>query len=277
MSVEDNFARDVLERARKLVVRPETELYAYQLLAFKGTHMRIRKRSVLLACCVALGFGVATLTFAIPGAAACALIEVRGFDSLPDGTLVESGSSAQEQARFLELLSGAKARIERTFGTHRAEPTVLFFQDSRAFWPLKLNAHGSTSFVASRACVMVGPNGQNLDVVAHELMHAELVERVGYWRRFMEVPVWFDEGVAMQVDFRPRNELPKGEPIDTTYVRQLESARHFFQPNEQRLVRNYASAKVEVTRWLSEVGAQSLYQRFERIRAGEQLNEVLAK
>ena len=239
--------------------------------------MHIRKRTLFLACCIALGLGLATLAYAVPGATACALVEYTGLESLPDRILVEPGSSAPERDRLLDLISKARARIENTFGTPHAKPIVVFFQDTQFFWPLKLNAYGSTSFIGSRACIMVGPKGQNLDVVAHELMHAELFERVGYLRRFTEVPVWFDEGIAMQVDFRPRYELPKGELIDTTYVRQLETAREFFQPNDQQLTKNYAAAKAEVAHWLSEADAQSLYQRFERIRTGEQFNAALAK
>ena len=239
--------------------------------------MQIRKRTLFAACCIALGLGLATLAYAVPGATACALIESAGLESLPDRVLVEPGSSAPEWDRLLDLISKARARIENTFGAPRAKPIVVFFQDTQFFWPLKLNAYGSTSFIGSRACVMVGPKGQNLDVVAHELMHAELFERVGYVRRFTEIPVWFDEGIAMQVDFRPRYELPKGEPIDTTYVRQLETARQFFQQNDQQLTKNYAAAKAEVAHWLSEADVQSLYQRFERIRTGEKFDAALAK
>ena len=239
--------------------------------------MRIRKRTLLATCSAAIGFGVATLAVAVPGATACALVEVRGLDSLSDGTLVESGSSAQDRFGSLDLVSDARARIERTFGAPRAEPIVVFFQDPRLFWPLKLNAYGSTSFVGTRVCIMIGPKGRSLDVVAHELMHAELFERVGYWRKFTQIPAWFDEGVAMQVDFRPNYDLPKSEPVDTTYVRQLASARQFFQSNDEQLTRNYASAKAEVSHWIAGVGAESLYQRFERIRKGEQFNAALAK
>ncbi|MBC7756718.1 MAG: hypothetical protein H7Z20_08815 [Bdellovibrio sp.] len=80
----------------------------------------------------------------------------------------------------------------------------------------------------------------------------------------------------MQVDYRSRYELPKNEPVDTAYVRRLESARQFFVPNDQQLTQNYAAAKLDVSRWLSEAGAQSLYQRLDRIRAGEPFAEAIA-
>ena len=239
--------------------------------------MRIGLRRLIAACCGALGIGVGTLAFAVPGATACAFVHARGFEALPDGTLVEPGASAQERAGFSALLSIARARIGSTFGAPRAAPIIVFLQDARSFWPLALNAHGSTNFVGTRACVMVGPKGRNADVVAHELMHAELFERVGARRRFTEIPVWFDEGVAMQVDFRPRYDLPASEAVDTAYVRQLQSARSFFGADEHRLVRNYVAAKVEVAHGLAGIDAQSLYGRLDRIRDGEPFDTAFGR
>jgi hypothetical protein len=239
--------------------------------------MPIKKRTLLAATFAAIGIVLVTLAFAVPGPVACTLVALQGFKSLPEGTLVEPGSSQQEQAQVAALLSGARARIEKTYGTPRAQPTIVFFQDSQKFWPLKLNSHGSTNFLGSRACVMVGPKGRNIDVIAHELMHAELFDRVGAWRKFTQIPAWFDEGIAMQVDFRSRYELPPGELANTTYVRRLESTNQFFNQSGQQLVKNYASAKAEVAVWLADVGAQSVYQRFEQIREGEMFSAAVAK
>ena len=121
---------------------------------------------------------------------------------------------------------------------------------------------------------MVGPKGQNLDVVAHELMHAELFERVGFWGRFTQIPVWFDEGLAMQVDYRPRYVLSREASAQAKNVRTLESARDFFLQDGDLLTKNYAMAKAEVANWLDDVDRASVYDRLERIRAGESFNAV---
>lgn len=212
-----------------------------------------------------------------PGSTACALVAWSGREALADGTLVDAGRPPAEQAHVLALLDAARARIRDTFGAPRARPVILFFNDAEAFWPLRLNSHGSTSFVGSRACVLIGPKGQDVDVVAHELMHAELFDRVGFWGRFTEVPVWFDEGVAMQVDLRQRYDMPEGEPVDTAFVRRLERVSQFAVPDDRQLTRHYAAAKAEVSRWLLETGRQGLYARFDRLRAGEPFAQVMAK
>ena len=217
---------------------------------------------------------MAVYAFANPGVAACALIDVVPFVRLPDGTFVEANSGNQDQSAVLELISGARTRIQKKFGTPRAQPIVVFFNNRHAFWPLRLNEYASTSFAGTRACVMVGPKGQNVDVVAHELMHAELFDRVGYWRRITQIPVWFDEGLAMQVDLRPRYVLPGGASAKTRSVRTLENARDFFQSDDDLLTWNYAAAKAEVAHWLADAGNASVYSRLERIHAGESFDAV---
>lgn len=236
----------------------------------------MRIRAAFFSCSSIVCLGMATLVFAIPGTTACAFVGAREFESLSDKTLIEPQSSSRDRAKIQELLSAARERIGTTFGPPQAKPIVVFLQNAEAFWPLSLNAHGSTNFVGDRACVIVGPKGQSVDVVAHELMHAELADRVGYWRRLIEIPTWFDEGVAMQVDYRPRYDLPSGMPVKTNYVRNLETAHAFFKSSGSELVHNYASAKYEVAHWLSGIGRQNFYQRLEHIQNGEKFDTVLA-
>ena len=123
---------------------------------------------------------------------------------------------------------------------------------------------------------MVGPSGQNLDVVAHELMHAEIAERVGWWGRFTQLPVWFDEGLAMQVDLRPRYVLAGGADSETKRVRALGSARDFFQADDARLTWNYAAAKTEAALWVAAVGGDAVYGQLERIRQGKSFEAVVS-
>ena len=78
----------------------------------------------------------------------------------------------------------------------------------------------------------------------------------------------------MQVDFRPRYDLSSVKPANTDYVRKLGTTHVFFQASGNDLVKNYASAKYEVARWLSGIGMQNLYQYLERIQNGEQFESV---
>jgi hypothetical protein len=217
-----------------------------------------------------------TFAFALPGPTACLLVGVADLHKLSDGSLTESESEVDQQ-RYVQLTRDARARIKSTFGKVESKPILVFFSRPDGFGPFKLNAYGSTQFIGSRACVMVGPKGQSVDVVAHELMHAEIHHRAGYLKRFLQLPTWFDEGVAMQVDYRPRYSLSPQDIQNADYVRGLTTFSSFFASDEQAVVRNYASAKQVVASWLSKVGTTSLYSRLQRMRGGESFAEVVTE
>jgi len=216
-----------------------------------------------------------TFAFALPGPTACLLIGVADLHKLSDGSLAESESEVDQQ-RFAQLTRDARLRIESTFGAVESKPIIVFFDQPNGFGPFRLNAYGSTQFIGSRACVMVGPKGQNVDVVAHELMHAEFHHRVGFLKS-LQLPTWFHEGVAMQVDYRSQYSLSPQDAQNTAYVRDLTAPSTFNEGDDQALTRNYASAKHEVAAWLSRAGATPLYSRLQRIRDGQSFAEAIAE
>jgi hypothetical protein len=226
------------------------------------------KHKFLIAMFAVVLATTTTFVFALPSPAACLLLGLYDLQKLPNGSLAES-ESAVDQQRFAQLMRDARLRIESTFGAVESKPIIVFFDHPSVFGPFGLNAYGSTQFIGSRACVMVGPKGQNEDVVAHELMHAEIHHRVGYLKRFMQLPTWFDEGVAMQVDYRPQYSLSAEDSQSTAYARDLTPSSTFSSGDDQALTRNYASAKLEVASWLPKVGPALLYSRLQRMRDGQ--------
>lgn len=221
--------------------------------------MRFERRTFLATALVVIGLGLAVYAYANPGVAVCAI----------------AGGEQKYSAAFDQLISESRVRIKNTFGAPGAKPIVVFFNDANAFWPLRLNEYGSTQFIGSKVCVLIGPKGQNIDVVAHELMHAEIAAQVGYWNRLTRLPVWFDEGLAMQVDFRPQYVLRDGAGVSTRYVKKLRSISEFFVPGNIFLTKNYASAKAEVALWVAAVGNKSVYSQLERVRVGEPFDVVV--
>ncbi len=241
--------------------------------------MRGLRRKVLIPLAVAFGLCVATVAYAAsatPVELACLFVQWGASAPLPNGPWVEPGSSEADRARFSGLHEQARARIVQTFGASRSRPMVAFLEDTQAFWPLRINEHGSAATLAN--CVVIGPKGQSVDVVAHELMHRELSERVGLWRELTTIPTWFHEGVAMQVDHRPRYLLQPGQVYETGLdgaVDSLRSVRQFNRGDDEEITQHYRFAKAEVARWLEQVGPAHLYAHLERIRAGESFRDVM--
>ena len=231
---------------------------------------KIKLLATIFASAVTL---VATAAWARPGITACALVGVAGLHTLDDGSLTDSESEA-DRRHYMKLVSNARERIVSTFGPAESKPIVVFFNGPDGFGPFKLNRYGSMETFGSRACVMIGPKGQNLDVVSHELMHGELRYRVGSLRSFLQVPTWFDEGVAMQVDYRNRYLLTPQETQSSDYVKALTTTSSFLAANDEALTRNYASSKQVVASWIKRVGAADLYPQLHRIKNGESFSDV---
>lgn len=99
------------------------------------------------------------------------------------------------------LSEKARARVGALLGPVRSSPLIL----CQARPGLGLDVpYGTTRFAPLLpSIVVVGPFGRNLDVLSHEWAHAELASRTGVLLRMYRVPVWFDEGLAMQLDQRP--------------------------------------------------------------------------
>jgi len=192
--------------------------------------------------------------------------------SYPAAAACIVASDSPFSAPNAELLQKAKARITSKFGPMRSQPTVYFFDQNDTLWSTRINPYGSTSFLGFKTCVAIGPYGQNIDVVAHELMHAEIEERAGSWRRAREIPIWFDEGLAMQVDYREKYNFQT--PQRTDDVMRLNSAREFFSTDGDTLTYNYTAAKSHVEAWLLRNSGTDIFESLARIKNGTSFDSV---
>lgn len=235
----------------------------------------LRARCLVAALAALPCAAIAAFILLFPGAAACSVVRFGPFEPLAGDVLVQAGIPAAERPALIALHGAASARITAAFGAPRAHPAVIFLKDSEAFALSALGDTGSTHFSPAHACTVIGVKGRNVDVIAHELMHAELFARVGFMRRRTAIPVWFDEGVAMQVDSRSAYTLHAHDRDSAAAVRGLVTHDQFFGVRSEQLTRNYSAAKVEVARWLDGEGPGRLYRTLERIRGGASLEAAM--
>jgi hypothetical protein len=217
----------------------------------------------------------ATAVFAAPGPTACLTVSALPLHRLSDGSFADKLSASDAQ-RYAALLGDARSRITAAFGAPEAKPIVVFFSRSEGIGLFKLNSYASAQFVGHRACLFIGRDGQSVDVVAHELMHSELHHRVGAWQRMVNVPTWFDEGVAMQVDHRSRYDLSQQAAQAADAVKSLTTMSAFSSGDEATLVYRYAAAKATLATLLAKVDPTTLYSRLSLIRDGVSLEVAFA-
>lgn len=201
----------------------------------------------------------AGLLWARPGNIACALIAQTSLEQWGKMRYSES-KNPKDHERYQSLVQRARERIDRIYGESISEPIIVFFDSIKPIPLFKPNPYGSTSFVGNKACIFIGPQGQNVDVIAHEIVHTDILSILGTIDRTLHLPVWLDEGLAMQVDFRPEYSLMNPDIQDLKKVSSWKSARDFFDTSEEgELTNRYALAKSRVGIWVKKIGSDSVY------------------
>ncbi|MCC5852644.1 MAG: hypothetical protein JJU30_07400 [Alkalimonas sp.] len=230
---------------------------------FLNRHLWLKRTVMLLVIGVALA-GM----FSQRHALACEAVGFYGYQQLAPNIFASPGVGNQEQV--LSVIQGGKQRVESTFGPMIAAPKIVIVATKAEAARLGANSTASAHYTPLGTCIILGPNGQNVDVAAHELVHAEVGQRVGWFRHWLEIPVWFNEGVALMADHREPflidNIAISQEAIDA--VKTLKTGRAFFAGANTH--QHYVAARVAV----NDLEPLQLYQQLERIRKGERFDAV---
>ncbi|TQM93633.1 hypothetical protein [Roseinatronobacter monicus] len=128
--------------------------------------------------------------------------------------------------------------------------------------------------------VFVYPDGATPTILAHELAHTELHERVGSNRRFFSqaVPTWFDEGLAVYISQDTRY-----LDVEDGVVTGCTAGDWPQPPSDQRTFRRlgateaeaiYTASACQVIDWLGHHGgAEAVVSLLGEIRAGDSFRE----
>jgi len=196
-------------------------------------------------------------------------IQYSTFKQIRKNVFVSPETTEKQKADLLNLLKKAEERIKNTFGSYTASPIIIASHNEVSRQKFSRKSYASAillPFSQSEAYVTIGENGHNLDIISHELLHAEVFHRLGYFNQIFKVPVWFNEGVAMQVDFR---EKYKSLSANNSDIKKLWYGWQFFKGDGETLTYNYSSAKKEVELWLKNSKKEKLYSFLNKIKNGE--------
>ena len=194
-------------------------------------------------------------------------------------------ATARQQARLNGHVLTARDRIRRFWGDRRGRAVLIYCPQQTEYEQYCVGAgsrRGTATFGEGAGCslgtpwgasyLILGPEGNNADVIAHELCHDEVFARLGWWRVKRQIPQWFNEGLALMVDYR-FSHPDAWEPPDTTQsdslgdddrmpfahrpmikLADLETTRDFFGGDYDSVMLAYQTAASEVSRWLATMG-----------------------
>ena len=119
----------------------------------------------------------------------------------------------------------------------------------------------------------------DLDIIAHEISHAEFYERIGFYKFNFKIPSWFKHGLAMQNDYRDyysddtlkvKSDNFKNLPA----IKSFKSDGQFYAGSREQIMLNYMAAKHEVKNWYTK---EKLKKFLKEINSGKTFEEVIAQ
>ncbi len=105
------------------------------------------------------------------------------------------------------------------------------------------------TYIKFGSYIVISNEGVDLDIIAHEISHAEFYERIGFYNWSFKIPRWFDEGLAMQNDNRnyyseDTLKLKSNNYKNLPDVKKLKSGKQFNEEgSHEQIMLNYHDCK----------------------------------
>jgi len=183
------------------------------------------------------------------------LIEYSDFKK--EGRLYFNSNTPQSKVDTVKsIIKFASDRVPTFWGRKICNPRFIYCETDKDFkrfgspYPVPALTH-----VKLGSYVVISKQGVNLDIISHEISHAELYERIGFYNWSFKIPRWFDEGLAMQNDHRSyfsedTFKLKSNNYKNFADVKKLKSGKQFNEEGSlEQIMLNFMAAKHEVKAW----------------------------
>ncbi len=209
-------------------------------------------------------------------------IPYRGFTRIQSRNnfiYIDSKDPLDIEQAFL-MVEQAQDRLSQFWGAPENTARIIIARDEKKLARMGFNAGsvlGNTmSFTATSQYIVLSLNGRSVNAIAHELMHAEFSRRLNSGRFFASVyaPLWFDEGLALQNDFRSEYDetawaliTNDGETVPD--FQKLADHDAFYVNDREALRYHYIASRHEVGQWLKQHGKTRLGLLIDGLRDGQ--------
>ena len=175
------------------------------------------------------------------------------------------------------LVQQASLRVAAFWGQQTADPKYIYCDTEEDFKKYGNDRKDpATTQYKLGTYIVINNAGVDLDIIAHELNHAELYTRTGFFTVMYKIPRWFDEGLAMQNDYRNyysedtlrvRSNNFKNLPD----VKQFNNGTTFYEGGREQVMLNYLTAKHAVKNWYTK---EKLAQLMKDLNDGKSFKEA---
>lgn len=241
--------------------------------------MKLKRKHIVTGTVIILLIAAVVYFLEFTSIGYMATIQFRGFDEIQDNVYLDNDYQ-DDVSEILNVINEAETRLADFWGVAESRPTIIISDNENKCMRMGLNKSPAltSTFVlgGARNYILISSNGINVDVIAHELTHAEIYSRLyeGYLFPSALIPVWFDEGLATQNDYREKysedawtKATDNGKNI--TNFDDLASAAQFFNPDDAVRNYNYIISKHEVNNWIEQHGIKGLIALINGVNTGK--------
>ena len=182
---------------------------------------------------------------------------------------------AGDRQELLEMIGQAKDRVRTFFGDlHFQDETTFIICDDGKLTRKLGEDHGTViiSFPAEAYYICISDEYLELDILAHEITHAELRSRLSA-KAQKAIPTWFDEGLALQNDYRENYseeqwvaQTDNGK--NTIALEDMDTPAEFYAGEVEDRRFRYLNAKHELDVWMKAHGQHGLLELLEKLNGG---------
>jgi hypothetical protein len=225
---------------------------------FKDPTIMTKFKKIIIRTCLVFIILIPIVAFAhfiiFPQETKSILIDYSNFKK--DGRVYFNALTPQNKIDSLKLLiNQASIRIDNFWRQKASNPKYIYCDTKEDFKKYCDNpSNPAVTYAKLGVFIVLCADGMDLDIIAHEYSHGEFVNRIGFYNRTFKIPTWFDEGLAMQNDYRDyysedtlkvKSDNFKNLPD----IKQLKSARQFLAGSHEQIMLNYMTAKHEIKNW----------------------------
>ena len=198
-----------------------------------------------------------------------------------DRLYYNSSTPEQKVDTVKSIIKLASNRVRAFWGQKTSNPKYIYCQNEEDFKkfgsPYSVPA---VTHIKLGSYIVISSQGIDLDIVAHEISHAEFYERIGFYNWSFKIPRWFDEGLAMQNDNRNYYSEDTLKFKSNNYknlpdVKKLKSGKQFNESGTlEQIMMNFMTAKHEVKNWYTK---EKLDKFIKDINSGKTFEEAFGQ
>ena len=167
----------------------------FKISLLAARRRRIWHRVVLSVLALCLGFGLGLVALGLTPVLAGICPGCFGFSKVADGIYIEPNAGADGR-EILRRYTVATDRVEAALGAVPKHPRIVvcFTETCNAV----MGGHETLALTYGDKMFYLGPYGHSTAIMAHELTHIVLHQRLGLSGQ-AKFPAWVDEGIATYV------------------------------------------------------------------------------